>query len=66
MSIDLLEFSLCKGDIVTLVDELHAADGSVGYAVEICTPSVMSSMFVSLRQPSVVRSAIQAFGVIPA
>ena len=33
--VDLPEFSLCKGDIVKLVDELQAVDGSPWYAVEV-------------------------------
>ena len=33
--VDLPEFSLCKGDIVKLVDELQAADGPPGYAVKV-------------------------------
>lgn len=32
---DLPEFGLCRGDVVKLVDELHAADGSLGYAIEV-------------------------------
>ncbi len=35
LSVDLPEFSLRKGDIVKLVDELHAPDVSLGYAVEV-------------------------------
>lgn len=35
MSVDLLEYGLRKGDIVKLVDEVQAADGSPGYAVEV-------------------------------
>lgn len=35
LATDLPEFGLRKGDVVTLVDELHAADGSLGYAVEV-------------------------------
>ena len=33
ISVDLPEFGLRKGDIVKLVDDLQAADGSPGYAV---------------------------------
>lgn len=35
ISVDLPEFGLRKGDIVKLVDDLQAADGSPGYAVEV-------------------------------
>ena len=35
MSIDLPEFGLRKGDVVKLVEDLAAADGSRGYAVEV-------------------------------
>ncbi|MFZ4767231.1 MAG: DUF4926 domain-containing protein [Roseimicrobium sp.] len=32
---DLPDLCLCKGDVVMLVDELTARDGSPGYAVEV-------------------------------
>jgi hypothetical protein len=32
---DLTELGLRRGDLVTVVDELHAADGEPGYAVEV-------------------------------
>ena len=32
---DLPEMGLRRGDLVTLVDELHAPDGELGYAVEV-------------------------------
>jgi len=32
---DLPDLGLRKGDVVTLVDELRAVDGSLGYAVEV-------------------------------
>ena len=35
LSMDLPEYSLRRGDIVKLVDELTAPDGSRGYAVEV-------------------------------
>lgn len=35
MSVDLPEYGLRKGDIVKLIDDLDAADGSRGYAVEV-------------------------------
>jgi hypothetical protein len=35
MSADLPEYGLRKGDVVKLIDELVAADGSPGYAVEV-------------------------------
>ena len=35
ISMDLPEYGLRKGDVVKLVDELRAADGSPGYAVEV-------------------------------
>ncbi len=35
MSVDLPEYGLRKGDIVKLIDDLDAADGSCGYAVEV-------------------------------
>ena len=35
MAADLPEYGLRKGDIVTLVDELQAADGSPGYVIEV-------------------------------
>ncbi len=35
MSVDLPEYALRKGDIVKLIDNLRAADGSHGYAVEV-------------------------------
>jgi hypothetical protein len=35
MSVDLPEYGLRKGDVVKLVDDLQAADGSRGYAVEV-------------------------------
>ena len=35
LSMNLPEFGLRRGDVVKLVDELHAADGSLGYAVEV-------------------------------
>ena len=35
IAIDLPDLGLCKGDVVMLVDELAAKDGSRGYAVEV-------------------------------
>lgn len=35
LTCDLPEFGLCKGDVVTLIEELRAGDGSLGYAVEV-------------------------------
>lgn len=32
---DLPDLGLLKGDVVTLVDELRAVDGTLGYAVEV-------------------------------
>ncbi len=32
---DLPDLGLRKGDVVTLVDDLHAIDGSLGYAIEV-------------------------------
>lgn len=35
MAIDLPAYGLCERDVVTLLDELQAPDGSRGYAVEV-------------------------------
>ena len=35
IAIDLPELGLRRGDVVTLVDELTARDGSPGYAIEV-------------------------------